>query len=82
MIRQMTAKFNGRDAITGAPIRKGDDIQYCTETRRAWLAEHDDARHDSSGRYISDIFRMGGREYYRNKGGRCIDAPCCGCCTI
>jgi len=82
MIRQMTAKFNGRDAITGAPIRKGDDIQYCTETRRAWLAEHDDCRHDSGGRYISDIFRTGGREYYRNKSGRCIDAPCCGCCTI
>jgi hypothetical protein len=78
----MTAKFNGRDAITGAPIRKGDDIQYCTETRRAWLAEHDDCRHDSGGRYISDIFRTGGREYYRNKAGRCIDAPCCGCCTI
>ena len=22
-----------------------------------------------------------GREYYRNKAGRCEDAPCCGCCT-
>ena len=42
MIKRMTAKFNGRDAITGAPIRKGDDIQYDTDTRRAWLAEHDD----------------------------------------
>ena len=82
MIKRMTAKFNGRDAITGAPIRKGDDIQYDTDTRRAWLAEHDDALHDDQGRYISDIFKLGGREYYRNKAGRCIDAPCCGCCNI
>jgi hypothetical protein len=88
MIKRMTAKFNGRDAITGAPIRKGDDIQYCTDTRRAWLAEHDDALHDDQGAYItpqryrSDIFQLNGREYYRNKAGRCIDAPCCGCCTI
>ena len=32
-------------------------------------------------RYRSDIFRVNGREYYRNKAGRCDDAPCCGCCN-
>lgn len=32
-------------------------------------------------RYRSDIYRIGGREYYRNKAGLCIDAPCCGCCN-
>ena len=31
--------------------------------------------------YISDVYSIGGREYYRNKRGLCIDAPCCGCCT-
>jgi len=91
MIKRMTAKYNGRDAITGAPIRKGDDIQYCTDTRRAWLAEHDDALHDDQGDpigyappkdYRSHVFNIGAREYYRNKNGRCEDAPCCGCCTI
>ena len=34
------------------------------------------------GRYVSDVFSIGGREYYRNKKGTCEDAPCCGCCTI
>ncbi len=24
---------------------------------------------------------MGGGEIYRNANGRCIDAPCCGCCS-
>jgi len=33
-------------------------------------------------RYVSDVYSIGGREYYRNKQGLCIDAPCCGCCTI
>lgn len=23
-----------------------------------------------------------GGTFYRNKNGRCEDAPCCGCCTI
>ena len=88
MIKRMTARYRGRDAITGAQINVGDDIQYCTVTRRAWLAEHDDALHDEQGRYIppanyrANVFNIGGREYYRNKKGRCEDAPCCGCCTI
>jgi hypothetical protein len=33
-------------------------------------------------RYQSDIYRVSGREYYRNKAGRCEDAPCCGCCNF
>ena len=32
--------------------------------------------------YRSDIYRASGREYYRNKAGRCEDAPCCGCCNF
>ena len=32
-------------------------------------------------RGVSDIWRSGGREYYRNRAGRCEDAPCCGCCN-
>lgn len=32
-------------------------------------------------RGVSDIWRSGGREYYRNRRGLCEDAPCCGCCN-
>jgi hypothetical protein len=35
----------------------------------------------SMARGVSDIWRANGREYYRNKRGRCEDAPCCGCCN-
>lgn len=35
----------------------------------------------SMARGVSDIWTSGGREFYRNKRGRCEDAPCCGCCN-
>jgi hypothetical protein len=32
-------------------------------------------------RGVSHVWSSGGREFYRNKRGRCEDAPCCGCCN-
>jgi len=88
MQKIMAAKYPGRCAVSGAPIYRGDTIKFDTLTRKAWLCEHDDAgvyfaqRTVTKPGYISDVFNIGGREYYRNKGGQCEDAPCCGCCTI
>jgi len=88
MIKTMTARYAGFDSRTGASIRPGDQIQYDTATRRAWLAEPGDEQQDvidHPSRYnpswVSHVWTSGGREYYRNKAGRCEDAPCCGCCT-
>jgi hypothetical protein len=81
----ITAKYRGR-AADGSTIRKGDQIIYDRTTRTVVSAspikvrEFLDRQHDS---YVSHVFNFGdGREYYRNKRGRCEDAPCCGCCTI
>jgi hypothetical protein len=87
MRKQMTARFAGRCALSGVPIRKGDWITYDTVTRKAYLTEHDDCQvsfNDYTNRrnYVSHVFNVGGQELYRNKAGRCIDAPCCGCCTV
>ena len=76
-IKTMLAKYPGRDARTGAPIRPGDEIHYDTATRKAWHTDEDDRPRT----YRSDVFQIGGHEYYQNKKGRCIDAPCCGCCS-
>lgn len=54
------------------------------------LAASDPDAAIAAGRYmahamsrgVSDIWRANGREYYRNKAGRCEDAPCCGCCNV
>ena len=75
MIKTMKARFKSTDYRTGQPIHAGDDIQYDTVSRKAWLYEPGDMR-------VSDVIGIGGKEFYRNKGGRCEDAPCCGCCTI
>lgn len=34
----------------------------------------------SGGRGVYTRF-AGGGEHYRNRAGRCEDAPCCGCCS-
>lgn len=76
MIRTMRARYPGRCAATGAAIRPGALIYYDTSARRATLAP-------VANNYVSHVIEFGdGREYYRNKNGRCEDAPCCGCCTI
>ena len=90
MIKTMNARYAGFDSRTGASIRPGDQIQYDTSTRRAWLAEPGDMadmgdEQQAARRYnptwVSHVWTSGGREYYRNKQGRCEDAPCCGCCN-
>lgn len=94
----MTARYPGTCSVTGRPIRRGDRIDYDRRTKRAKLVDDQSALHVENGLgdddgpnlaartrssgYVSHVFGIGGREYYRNKQGRCEDAPCCGCCTI
>ena len=83
MIRTMRARYPGRCAATGAAIRPGALIYYDTAARRATLAPVAPVANSIRPDYVSHVIDFGdGREYYRNKKGRCEDAPCCGCCTI
>jgi len=90
MLKTMTAKYRGRCSITGAAINPGDDIVFDTVSRKAFFSEPGDCQVEAAAgpylaakknRYVSNVYSIGGREYYRNKAGLCIDAPCCGCCT-
>ena len=69
----MISRFPGKCAKTGRAIRPGDVITF-TAARKAVLVQQ---QHN-----VSDTVRFGDRTFYRNKAGRCEDAPCCGCCTI
>jgi hypothetical protein len=75
----MLAKFAGLCAVTRLTIHVGDVIDYNPKTKRAILKE---SRFLEASPYVSHIWKVDGREYYRNRGGRCEDAPCCGCCNI
>jgi hypothetical protein len=81
MIKTIIAKYRGRCAISGAEINPGDEVQFDTVTRKTWLAEPGDfdVRPDNQGSYL---IQVGNQGFIRNRQGRCIDAPCCGCCTI
>lgn len=96
---QMTARYPGTCAATGAKFRAGDLIDYDRATKKATLVKAADPvlrgkrkrdmtdiaisrQSATQGRYVSDVFRTSGGTFFRNKAGRCEDAPCCGCCTI
>ena len=69
----MIARFPGRCARTDRAIKPGDVITF-TAARKAVLVQQ---QHN-----VSDTVQFGDRVFYRNRNGRCEDAPCCGCCTI
>lgn len=77
MLKTISAKYRGKCKLTGNPIKVGDLIEFDTITKSAYLINS-----TRLNGLVSDVFNISGREFYRNKGGRCIDAPCCGCCTI
>jgi hypothetical protein len=72
----MIARFPGKCARTGRAIRPGDVITF-TSARKAVLVQQQ--RVSDTIVFFGD---SGAREFYRNRAGRCEDAPCCGCCTI
>ena len=83
MLKTMHAKFPGYCSRSGARINPGDFIIYNTATKRAELEpDADRITYTTTSPRVSDVFNFSGREFYRNKKGRCLDAPCCGCCTI
>lgn len=77
----MIARFPGVCARTGRAIRPGDVITF-TSARKPVLVQ----QQHNAGLDVSDTIVFfgdsGAREFYRNRNGRCEDAPCCGCCTI
>ena len=87
-MKTMTARFPGTCARTGAPIAPGDLIDYHGRGRsilRARASANFDAGanpQNSDLQLAVDHLVIGGQSYYRNRRGRCEDAPCCGCCTI
>ena len=75
-MKTITARYAGTCASTGARILPGDIIQW--SKGRAVLLDRRVTKVDA----ITLFGERGPKTYYQNARGRCIDAPCCGCCTI
>jgi len=78
MAKEMTARFPGVCFRTGREIRPGDRIMFHGRGRSVLLSRSS----TRTAAPVSDTFQFGDRTFYRNRAGRCEDAPCCGCCTI
>lgn len=72
-----------------APMDTIDPDLALAESIDPDLAQSDPESAAAAGRYlrqslergVSHVWASGGREFYRNRAGRCEDAPCCGCCN-
>jgi hypothetical protein len=75
-MKTLTAKYPGHCKKTGARILAGDLIEW--SKAGAVLLK----RAAAGVNAITLMGEQGAKTFYRNARGRCIDAPCCGCCTI
>lgn len=71
--------WHGRGRAELAAVADMDPELVASDPDAALAAGRYMARSLAPG--VSDVWRADGREYYRNKRGRCEDAPCCGCCN-
>ena len=74
----MIARYPGTCARTGRAIKPGDVITFTSARKPMLVQQHNDRVSDT----IVFFGDRGAREFFRNRAGRCEDAPCCGCCTI
>ena len=70
--RTLLARFPGTCVATGARIEPGDTITHERGVGSTLVHR----------RYVSDVIQTSGGTFYRNRQGRCEDAPACGCCNI
>lgn len=73
-MQTMKARYSGTCCRTGERIVPGDTIRMHGRGRTELIQR--------TGGTSVDVVRIGHNKYFRNMRGRCIDAPCCGCCTI
>ena len=91
---EMNSRYAGRCCTCGARFPEGTRIEYSRNAPRGCKARHVDcaspsARHVEPARRLNERPRQrstytrmsSGVELYTNANGRCIDAPCCGCCS-
>jgi hypothetical protein len=71
------AKYYGTCANTGSKIIPGDTISFKSGTKKPFLVS---ARTGITHVTLNNqgVYKT----YTQNYRGRCIDAPCCGCCTL
>lgn len=96
-MKRMNAKYAGKCGECGKRFPKGALIDYDRNAPRGLKAFHADCNDPSAGESDAPFGDYGSADwnarptieirtssgtYYQRAGGRCEDAPCCGCCTF
>jgi len=77
----MTNKYPAKCINCKAPGAAGAGILKRSKRGRYYVL-HPNCERDQGTRVHTYRFSSSDKVYTRNAAGRCIDAPCCGCCTI
>lgn len=75
----MVNKYPGYCVSCKGPVAVNAGELRRSKRGRYYILHPDCAR---GGEGVNTITFSSGETFYRNKKGRCEDAPCCGCCTI
>jgi hypothetical protein len=78
-----TNKYSGSCHVCGADVKARAGYLDGKRGRR-WLVACQECVGSGAGKSRAGITVTrfsSGAEVYRNARGRCIDAPCCGCCS-
>jgi hypothetical protein len=81
----ITVKFKGTCRDCGATLYVGQQARWYGKGKIYCVGEHknemSDQITDGQGRIGWVATMASGDEVFQNYNGRCIDAPCCGCCS-
>ncbi len=80
-MRTIKARYPGDCAACGGNFPKGALILYDRQAPRMKKARHADCGAADDDNDVIEI-RTSTGTYDQRRGGRCEDAPCCGCCTF
>jgi hypothetical protein len=81
MAKTITLKFEGKcaDKSCGAILAVGAQAKWYGKGRVYGIGCHDKPQDRNKINYYYSPST--GNEWSQRAGGRCEDAPCCGCCT-
>ncbi len=90
-MKRMNSRFDGKCASCQERFAAGTLIDYNRAAPRGRKASHADCDNPNEGsKALAPAFdenrmieiRTSSGSFYQRAGGRCEDAPCCGCCTF
>ncbi len=78
-MKRMKARYAGKCGECGGRFPAGASIDYDRNAPKGLKSFHADCTSDENP--VVEI-RTSSGTFYQRSGGRCEDAPCCGCCTF